>query len=200
MLYLIRHAEAAGNAEGRIMGQRDLPLTDRGREQAQALGEWCARQGLVFGTVFASDLSRAWDTAAILARATASPAPVARPGLREVGRGELEGRTYAEARALRATAVGLEPPQIVAARISRVARELRAAALEGPVAAVGHGGSVARLLRFYLGLRPEPLPGDMGFSLQNSGVCILDFRAPRPALLAVNALPHLADWHPPIGR
>ncbi len=200
MLYLIRHAEAEGNAEGRIMGQQDLPLTARGREQARALGAWCVSQGLVFGTIFASDLARAWDTATILAAATGSPAPLSRPGLRELGRGELEGRTYAEARSLRAVARGLEPLPAVTQRIAESGRELRAAALEHQVAAVAHGGFLARLLRFYLGLPPEPRPGEMSFSLDNSGFSIVDFRPPRPGLLAVNALPHLADWRPPSRR
>ena len=200
MLYLIRHAEAEGNAEGRIMGQRDLPLTDRGKEQARALGDWCARHGILFGAVFSSDLCRARDTAAILAAATGSPAPLLRPGLRELGRGELEGRTYAEGRALRTAAHGLEPTHAVTRRIAETGRELRAAALEDIVAAVAHSGSLARLLRFYLGLPPEPRTGELGFSLHNSGISIVDFRPPRPALVAVNIVPHLADWRPPSRR
>lgn len=199
MLYLIRHAEAVGNAEGRIMGWRDLPLTERGRAQARALGGWCASQGLSFAQVFASDLTRAWETATILAATTASPAPLPRPALREVGRGELEGRTPAEARTLRRTAVRLEPAAAVTARIAQVGAELRRAALTQTVAAVAHGGSVARLLRFYLGLSPEPGPGETTFSLHNTSVSILAFGPGRPTILAVNAIPHLADWRPATG-
>ncbi len=196
MLYLIRHGEAEGNAEGRVMGQLDLPLTTRGREEAEALGAWCTAQGISFTAVFTSDLARARDTAAILATATRSPTPLVRTDLREVGRGQLEGMTYAEAAALRSAALGLEPEASVTSRIARVARELRRAALHGPVAAVGHGGSLARLLRFYLGLRPEPGHGEFGFSLANTGVSILDFQPPRPNVHAINALPHLPGWRP----
>jgi broad specificity phosphatase PhoE len=37
MLILLRHGESTGNAEGRLLGRIDAPLTDRGRSQAQAL-------------------------------------------------------------------------------------------------------------------------------------------------------------------
>ena len=36
-LYLARHGESTGNAERLIFGQRDYPLTEKGRAQARAL-------------------------------------------------------------------------------------------------------------------------------------------------------------------
>ena len=38
-LYLARHGESTGNAQRLIFGQRDYPLTDKGRAQARALGQ-----------------------------------------------------------------------------------------------------------------------------------------------------------------
>ena len=38
-LFLVRHGQTDGNAEGRSQGLRDVPLNDRGRRQADALGE-----------------------------------------------------------------------------------------------------------------------------------------------------------------
>ncbi len=43
-LTLLRHGESEGNAAGVIQGQSDHPLTDKGRQQAQALADrWKAR-------------------------------------------------------------------------------------------------------------------------------------------------------------
>lgn len=201
MLYLIRHGEALGNAQGRIMGQTDLPLTARGRQQAEALARWFTTCAVRFAAVYSSDLERARDTAEILAAACAAASAVlVRTGLRELGRGALEGRTFAEAAALRAlpeTMAGFEPEAAATARILRVGAELRIAALEHDVAAVAHGGSLARLLAFYLGL-PAPRPGvgtGMGsprLVLDNTGVTVVGFEpGGSVALHRFNGLCHL---------
>ena len=64
---LLRHGESVGNAESRWQGQTDFPLTDQGRTQAQALGERWKRQKMKFDFVISSPLSRARETAEIIA-------------------------------------------------------------------------------------------------------------------------------------
>lgn len=171
------------------MGQQDLPLTATGRRQAQALAEWLAAAGLRFHAVFSSDLMRAADTAEALVRSCGGGPVALRADLRELGRGDVEGRTPAEAAELRRlpeVAATFEPEARVAARIARAGAELRAGSLEGPVAAVAHGGTISRLLRFFVGLAP-----DNTFALANTGLSVLDFAGGRTVVLAVNALPHL---------
>lgn len=63
----LRHGESVGNAESRWQGQADFPLTDRGREQAQALAERWKREKMKFDFVISSPLSRARETAEIIA-------------------------------------------------------------------------------------------------------------------------------------
>lgn len=63
MLLLVRHGEAAANAQGRLLGRTDSPLTDHGRAQAAALAH--ALPGPVVRLV-SSPLRRALDTAAAL--------------------------------------------------------------------------------------------------------------------------------------
>jgi len=60
-LLVARHGEADWNRERRWLGHADRPLTDLGRTQAEAL----ARQldGIAMEAAYASDLSRAMDTA-----------------------------------------------------------------------------------------------------------------------------------------
>jgi broad specificity phosphatase PhoE len=63
---LIRHAESQWNAVGRWQGHGDPPLSARGRQQAEALARALAGQGI--DVLVSSDLARARETAAALAR------------------------------------------------------------------------------------------------------------------------------------
>lgn len=64
-LYLIRHAESQGNAEFRLQGRREFPLTERGLRQAEALAERLADKGIA--AIYASPLQRTMQTAEVLA-------------------------------------------------------------------------------------------------------------------------------------
>lgn len=202
MLYLIRHGQSEGNAQSRIMGQMDLPLTARGRQEALALARWLSGRGASFARVYASDLVRAAATAAPVAAACGGRSVLIRPDLRELGRGALEGRTLAEAAELRrlpGIIEGFEPEDAVAGRIARIGAELRAAAIEADVAAVAHGGSIGRLLQFYLGL-PAGRSDGPRFRLDNTGVTILRFPHGSTEVVCVNALYHLGTDAPPLGH
>ncbi len=64
-LYLVRHGESEGNVLGVIQGHADFPLTERGKQQAAQLAS--DLEGVEFAAVFASDLVRASQTAAVVA-------------------------------------------------------------------------------------------------------------------------------------
>ena len=64
-MYLVRHGETDGNAEGRSQGRRDVPLNDVGRRQAAAIGERM-RDRLLVG-VYSSPLARCAATAEAIA-------------------------------------------------------------------------------------------------------------------------------------
>lgn len=66
---LLRHGESVGNAESRWQGQAEFPLTERGRAQAQALASRWKKEKAHFDYVIASPLSRAKETAEIVASA-----------------------------------------------------------------------------------------------------------------------------------
>ncbi len=92
-LYLVRHGESTGNARGIYQGQQDYPLSDTGIAQAQALARWLAARGQRFDAVYGSTLSRAAQTAQIIASATGSAEAVLDPRLMEYASGRLEGLT-----------------------------------------------------------------------------------------------------------
>lgn len=91
-LYLVRHGEAEGS-EGRAVGHLDLPLSELGTCNVEALAaSW---QGPTPVRLFASDLRRATDSARILA-ARLGAEPVIDARLREVSFGDWEGRSWNE--------------------------------------------------------------------------------------------------------
>jgi len=95
-VYLFRHGETSWNAEGRIQGHLDIPLNSHGREQARRIIGPIRR--LQIEAILSSDLSRAVETAQIVAEPSGIPV-YQEVRLREVHFGKLEGldRTQIEA-------------------------------------------------------------------------------------------------------
>ena len=92
-LFVLRHGQTAWNAEQRIQGHLDLPLNDTGRWQAGRLAQ--ALQHEALAAVYSSDLQRALDTAAPLARLQGLTVRI-EPGLRERAFGSFEGLSFTE--------------------------------------------------------------------------------------------------------
>ena len=93
MLWLIRHGETSWNAEGRVQGQTDVPLSEVGHAQARAVASLLA--GRNFGALYSSDLQRVTQTAQPVAQALKLAMRV-EPLLRERHYGMFETLTYAE--------------------------------------------------------------------------------------------------------
>lgn len=68
MIYLLRHGETRWNAEGRIQGSGDSPLTERGKTQMEALGHRLAREPFTrfCRRIFISPLGRAIESSEIV--------------------------------------------------------------------------------------------------------------------------------------
>ncbi len=94
---LLRHGESVGNAQSRWQGQSDYPLTERGRAQARALAERWKAEEVKFDLVIASPLTRAKETAEIIA-STLNVKVELDPIWLERDIGEMEGLTAEEVR------------------------------------------------------------------------------------------------------
>jgi probable phosphoglycerate mutase len=94
-LCMVRHGETAWNAEGRVQGQLDIPLSDTGHAQARALARALAEEK--FDVLYSSDLVRVQQTARPLA-SLLGKAPILDPRLRERHYGVFQGMTYSEAK------------------------------------------------------------------------------------------------------
>jgi probable phosphoglycerate mutase len=94
-LYLVRHGQSAGNAEGRFGGHGPTPLSDLGRRQAEITAEMLAREGV--SAIYSSDLDRAVQTAQFLSDIIQVPVKSSK-AFRERHVGVLEGLTFDESR------------------------------------------------------------------------------------------------------
>ncbi len=152
---LVRHGATAWSEEGRHTGRTDIPLLERGRQQAEALGGLLA--GHEFALVLTSPLERARETCAL---AGFSAAARMCDDLLEWDYGDYEGLTTDEIRTDSPRwslwddgAPGGEQPEDVGRRADRVVS--RARAEWGDVLAFAHGHLLRVVAARWLGLAPR---------------------------------------------
>jgi len=92
----IRHGETLWNIEGRVMGQLDSPLSERGERQAAAIARRLSATS--FDHLYSSDLGRAVQTATAIANKCNKDVNL-ETGLRERNMGVFQGRTREEKKA-----------------------------------------------------------------------------------------------------
>jgi broad specificity phosphatase PhoE len=161
-LLLARHGETDWNRDGRWQGQTDTPLNDRGREQARALAAEVAGNGIT--AVYASDLARARDTAAVVAERLRVPLHID-PRLRELQFGRWEGLTTPEieqrypdeiaswrAEDGSSAVAGGETYAEMSARVVAALTQIAAGHPSEDVLVVLHGGPIRGLLAHAAGL------------------------------------------------
>jgi broad specificity phosphatase PhoE len=152
IVYLARHGETAWSLTGQHTGLTDLPLTERGEQNAHRLG--VRLRGLTFAKVFTSPLQRAARTCEL---AGFGARAVVDPDLVEWNYGQYEGRTGDEIlkerpdwQLFRDGCPGGEMPPQVGARADRVVHRCRAVA--GNVLLFSSGHFLRVLAARWLGL------------------------------------------------
>jgi probable phosphoglycerate mutase len=138
-VWLIRHGETEWSLRHKHTGSTDVPLTERGEDEARALREGLAR--LRFELVLTSPMQRARRTAELAGFDDAG----ATEDLVEWDYGEYEGRTTSDIHVERPGwylwtdgAPGGESPSDVAARVDRVIAACRRARTRCLLFAHGH--------------------------------------------------------------
>jgi broad specificity phosphatase PhoE len=95
ILYLVRHGETESNRNSLALGRADVPLNNRGEEQAKRLAD--ALRSEPISAVYTSPLSRATRTAEAIAETQGYTAQI-KPGLIEMDIGETDGLSFPELR------------------------------------------------------------------------------------------------------
>ena len=160
-IYLIRHGETEWNRSGRWQGHADVPLSDAGLRQAATLAQRLVAERVRFDQIYASDLSRAMQTAEAVARALDVPVQPF-PRLREIDVGSWSGLTRAEITARFPGAFETtyhapdgETPDLFALRVGGALTELAERHPGETLAIVTHGGTIRAMLRHVLGQATE---------------------------------------------
>ncbi|MFD9432424.1 histidine phosphatase family protein [Streptomyces sp. NPDC060002] len=196
-LFLVRHGETEWSRSGRHTGSTDVPLTERGRDEARRL-EPLIRSHRI-GAAFVSPAQRARETADLIGLREAQ----VDAGLREWDYGGDEGVTTAEIQRTRpgwflftdGVAPGPpdrpgETPEQVGERADRVLAQVDAAHAEADaeenVVLVAHGHFLRVLTARRLGL---PASAGALFQLATGTLCRLGTEHGRPVIAAWNVRP-----------
>jgi uncharacterized phosphatase len=146
-LYLVRHGETDWNRQRRIQGLTDIPLNDTGREQARITGMLLTRRPIA--RVYASPLSRARETAQIIAAQLGLDEPELRDAFVERNYGAAEGFDFHEIDVRYPPGVdvpGRESRDEVAARVVPALQALAAEHSGEAIVVVSHGGAIRAAL------------------------------------------------------
>jgi phosphoserine phosphatase len=199
-VFLIRHGVTDWHRDGKLLGQRDIPLNEEGRAQAERAA--AGLDGIAIAEVLSSPLLRALQTAeAIGERARIE---VARdPRLTDFRVGKWEGRTYGDIAAteeyqryladpLTERIPGGESLQEVQQRATAAIEQALADNPSGDaIAVVTHAGVIRILLAHYLGSAPANYHR---IRVSPGAISVLAFADDRelPRVLAINWRPVLA--------
>jgi broad specificity phosphatase PhoE len=159
LVILVRHGQTDENVSGKISGQGAVPLSARGREQAQLAAEVLAGLGVTH--LFCSPVARARQTADILAQRLGLDITAEIPDLREVEYGEWEGRFFHEIRQspiaqqvfhdpINAVFPNGESLPAVQQRGVQVIERIRQQYPQGVLVLVSHGDVIRTVLAHYL--------------------------------------------------
>ena len=181
---LIRHGETEWSVSGQHTGTTDIPLTERGREEARLLEPLLADAD--FTLVLSSPLQRAQQTCELAGLGDRMEID---PDLIEWNYGEYEGLTPKQIHRIAPGWMlftdgcpGGESPDQVAARVDRLVCKVQQVA--GRVALFAHGHVFRVFAARWIGLPPS---GGRHFLLNTSTVCVLSYYRGSPAVKRWNA-------------
>jgi broad specificity phosphatase PhoE len=171
-VYLARHGETAWTLSGQHTGLTDVPLTERGEQDARRLGD--RLRGLSFAQVLTSPLQRASRTCELAGFGSAAAQD---RDLLEWNYGRYEGRTSADIHKerpdwdlFRDGCPDGEKAADVGARVDRVITRARAA--QGDVLLFSSGHVLRVLAARWLGLEPG---GGRYFLLATASLSVLGY-------------------------
>ena len=199
--FLVRHGETEWNLAGKIQGATDIPLNDTGRAQAHSTGS--KMQGRKWDVIVSSPLSRAVETAEIIASYLALAEPRLIPELVERNYGAAEGLTGPEVESFYPTDTpvpGRETRGEVQDRVVASLHELAAEFTGRNIIVVCHGGVIRALLHETMGtsfFHERITNGSVhSFHHDDDGLTLVHFNDPLDALTDDLSLPDFEDQQP----
>jgi alpha-ribazole phosphatase len=196
--YLIRHGETLWNTEARYQGHTDTSLNEKGLYQAKKLQDRFIKEP--FHEIFSSDLSRAADTARIIAEPKNIPVHLT-ASLRELCFGQWEGFTYNEVilkygesinkwynNPDRIMVPGGEPLLSMIKRIEDFIYSLATAQPDNCFVIVTHGGPIRGIIAK---INNIPLNEIWKIKIENGSITTLETNNNAIRVIAINETSHL---------
>lgn len=197
-LLLVRHGITQNNIDKTYTGQTDVPLTELGKRQAEAVADYLSTEKL--DIILSSDLQRARDTALAIARHHKLPV-LEDPDLREIAMGwweslnraQIQERNneeflYVRADAVKRAPAGGESFLQLHERAARILQRCREKYSGQSVLWVTHGGFIEGLICHALNL---DLSYRHCFRQENTAVSELQFGEELPWIARLNDTAHL---------
>jgi broad specificity phosphatase PhoE len=202
-IYLVRHGVTAWHRDGRMLGQRDIPLEPEGVAQAELAAQALALAGI--GEIVSSPLVRSVQTAEVVGARAAID--VARdPRLTDLRIGAWEGlqasdvvataeyQRFAAAPETERPPGGESLPELARRTCSAIEQILADNPAGAAVAVVTHAAVIRVLVLHYLA---APLSGYHRLRIAPGSISVLSFTGSRPSVLAIDWTPELARMtHP----
>lgn len=160
-VYFVRHGQSMANLQGIVAGSGESPLTETGVSQAHIEAGIILQKEIRFDKIIASPISRALDTARIIARQIGfdEKAIVVTDLLKERNVGSFEGKTHIEFKAaseIDKEAAGCETLADLYERVVRANKFILNTAQENEnILIVGHAGFYRMARCVAEGLEPE---------------------------------------------
>ncbi|MDF2461064.1 MAG: alpha-ribazole phosphatase [Candidatus Saccharibacteria bacterium] len=190
-IYLVRHGETDWNVQGILQGHTDVPLNERGVEQAGQLRE--AFKGVGINAFHASDLARARHTAEIVA-SVHGKAVTGHVELRERNLGIHQGKPKPESVDTALDDPSVEPVESVRQRFHKTMVEIARSHEGETVLVVAHSGSMRRFL-----LSEELLERDSDefmTALKNGSYVEIDWDGSKFHLVGVGSIDEASEAEP----
>lgn len=201
-IIFLRHGESVGNVELRWQGQAEFPLTDKGRQQAQALANRWHTEGKQFDSIISSPLERARATAEMIANAlnlTVETDPI----WMERNIGEIAGMTGEEVNRRLPDRKSATPFSAIVgdegegdwALYLRAGQALHILLRRKPgkYLVVSHGGLLNQVMYAIVGITPHANFSGPRFRFKNTGFAHVTY-LPRSHRWQINALNDRAHW------
>lgn len=200
-IYLIRHGESQWNTIKKIQGQKDIPLTKKGLNQAHLIGNRLISENI--DKIYSSDLKRAYITAKIIGNKIGLEA-TAMKEFREMNFGVWEGMTNKEIleKSYNEMEIWRKNPEKLNLEKAESLEMVQERAMNGinkiinenkeknNILVVSHGATIKTII---LGLLNIDLTHFKNLTINNVGLTIIEFREYNPVIKILNDTCHLKE-------
>lgn len=171
-IYLIRHGQTDWNVQGRFQGREDIPLNEKGIDQAKICGE--VLQGTDFHAVISSPLIRAKKTAEIIAEYVSVGQVITEEGITERDFSKVSGMTAKEREAYYASGQpdDREPWEELCARMFAGMKKYADQYKDQNIIIISHGASINSVLS----VLSQGKTGTGKIFLKNTCINIIDYQ------------------------